>query len=328
MTKFDYILIDANSIIRRCIGVTGSADLTHRGRHTGGLYMAWQMLAGIVARFPGARIAAFFDDGVPVQRTQAIPTYKEDRKRKRIAEGLAREKLFAQVGAFGELLKCLGVTVTKVRGFEADDLVAAAAKMRTTSGSACVVVSSDKDLFQLVRYGVSVWDVGHARLLDGLNFQKEIGLSIEYYLLYRVLCGDASDSIPGVKGCGDVMARRLIDGVRPHESLPTYKQLDDLRKRSPVCSLDTRAKNVLDVFKGDIQRLRDVAAAVDLWRGGIADDARLALACPWDRRGRVDLGATIRFCYHYGFVTPIEEPDRFILPFVRHGLPACTQNAA
>ena len=168
-----------------------------------------------VSNKPLALLAAIFDSRVPTFRHKMYSEYKATRQK-------TPEDLHAQVPLADEFLATLGIASLRVDGYEADDIIATLAKKCADEKRQCYIISSDKDLLQLVGDGVyamrpvkavrgeapsqtTSWDI-----IGPSQVKAEWGLMPEKILDLLSLCGDASDNIPGVKGIGEKTAVELI----------------------------------------------------------------------------------------------------------------------
>ncbi|MDR2747973.1 MAG: DNA polymerase I [Treponema sp.] len=159
---------------------------------------------------PPLCLAAAFDSLTPTFRHKLYPDYKATREK-------APEDLHDQVPLVEELLEALGIRALRVNGYEADDIIATLAEICQKEKRRCYILSSDKDLLQLV--GEKTWELrprksgaaGSAYELVGTDKVKaEWGVSPERILDILSLVGDSSDNIPGVKGVGEKTAGKLM----------------------------------------------------------------------------------------------------------------------
>ncbi|MDR2134376.1 MAG: DNA polymerase I, partial [Treponema sp.] len=162
------------------------------------------------------RLAAVFDSRTPTFRHKKYSEYKANRQK-------APEDLHAQVPLVEELLSALGVPALRVDGFEADDIIATLAEKCKKEKRQCYILSSDKDLLQLVGEGVyelrpQKSSKGDAAAGGGLAWElvgpaevkAEWGVVPQKVLDLLSLTGDSSDNIPGVKGIGEKTAVKLM----------------------------------------------------------------------------------------------------------------------
>ncbi|MDR1216438.1 MAG: DNA polymerase I [Treponema sp.] len=153
-------------------------------------------------------LAVVFDSRGKTFRHKLYAEYKANRNQ-------APESLHAQVPLIEELLSTLGIPMTHAEGFEADDIIASLAERCKRERRECYILSSDKDLLQLV--GDGVYELRPCREqtenweLLGIEEVKEIwGIPPERMLDFLSLAGDTSDNVPGIKGIGDKTAAKLI----------------------------------------------------------------------------------------------------------------------
>jgi DNA polymerase-1 len=148
------------------------------------------------------------------RRKEIYPEYKEGRK-----SDLDVESVFAQTEIVEDILRMCGVGVVKETGFEADDSISALASF----GLKTVIVSSDNDLLQLLTPKVSRYNVGECTHITYNNFNEQKGLSfpIERFVDFKVLTGDSSDNIVGVKGVGKKTADKLLSQYSLDEYIAT-----------------------------------------------------------------------------------------------------------
>jgi DNA polymerase I len=163
------------------------------------------------------RLAAVFDSRTPTFRHKMYSEYKANRQK-------TPEDLHEQVPLVEEFLTALGVQSLKVEGFEADDIIATLAEKCRTEKRQCYILSSDKDLLQLVGGGVfelrpakinrkneTAAAPGPAWELIGLNEVKaEWGVEPLKVLDLLSLTGDTSDNVPGILGIGEKTAVKLM----------------------------------------------------------------------------------------------------------------------
>jgi len=160
------------------------------------------------------RLAAVFDSLTPTFRHKMYSEYKANRQK-------TPEDLHAQVPLVQELLSALGIPSLRVDGYEADDIIATLAQKCQAEGRQCYILSSDKDLLQLV--GNGTWELRPAKTArsegdGGLPYElvgpKEVkaewGVSPDKVLDLLSLTGDSSDNVPGVKGVGEKTAVKLM----------------------------------------------------------------------------------------------------------------------
>ncbi len=122
-----------------------------------------------------------------------------------------------------EAAKAFNVTVCELEGYEADDLIATYARMAVEAGGTCTIVSSDKDLMQLVRPGVELMDPIKKIKLGPEAVMEKFGVTPDKVVDVQALAGDSTDNVPGAPGIGVKTAAQLIT---------EYGDLETLLKRT------------------------------------------------------------------------------------------------
>ncbi len=148
-------------------------------------------------------IAAVFDSPVPTPRHAIYPEYKANRLR-------VPEDLLAQLPVVREVIDALGVASIEVPGVEADDIIGTLSRMAEEKGMEVVIISSDKDLYQLVSPKVSIRDSLKERAVGVEEVRATFGVEPGQVVELLALAGDPSDNIPGVPGIGEKIASGLV----------------------------------------------------------------------------------------------------------------------
>jgi DNA polymerase I len=197
---------------------------TSTGIPTSVCYGFLKSLVETIAAFQPQYMAIAFDLGVPTFRHEADPNYKGDRPE-------PPADLLEDIANLPELLQGLGVTSITAPGYEADDILGTIATKASLAGYRVQILTGDRDLFQLVddekKIGVlylgnNFWRRGSSA--DPQEFhvaevKQKLGVNPNQVVDYKALCGDKSDSIPGVKGIGEKTAVSLLE---------TYGSLDGI----------------------------------------------------------------------------------------------------
>ncbi len=151
--------------------------------------------------------AVVFDAPGPTFRHELYKEYKAQRKP-------TPEEFRPQVPLLRELLISLGYPVIVEKGVEADDVIASLALTTVREGREAVIVSSDKDLMQVLAPGVKmlrpVKGITTLKDYDEISFEREYGFAPSSMIDYLALLGDAVDNVPGVAGIGEKTALQLI----------------------------------------------------------------------------------------------------------------------
>jgi DNA polymerase-1 len=239
-------LVDGSGYIYRAYHalppLTRKSDGLPIGAVAGFCNMLWKLLIDMKAA-PDAptHLAVVFDHSEKTFRTQLYPQYKAHRPP-------APEDLAPQFPLVREATRAFGVPSLELAGYEADDLIAAYACAVRDQGGEVVIVSSDKDLMQLVGDGVSMFDpMKTARIGPGEVFEK-FGVLPDKVVDVQALCGDSVDNVPGAPGIGIKTASALIN---------EFGDLDTLLARAGEIKQDKRRQTLID-FADQIRLSRDL----------------------------------------------------------------------
>jgi DNA polymerase-1 len=168
-----------------------------------------RMLQAMRKEFAPQFIIAVFDARGPGWRHDIFPEYKANRPP-------APEDLRPQIPLVRDATKALGIPWCELERYEADDLIAAYAERGQAAGYEVVVVSSDKDLMQLVdepgegRHPIRLWDTMKNRLVGPERVQEKYGVAPDRLADLLALAGDSTDNVPGVQGIGPKTAATLL----------------------------------------------------------------------------------------------------------------------
>jgi DNA polymerase-1 len=181
------------------------------GTPTNAVYGFANMLNKLVREEKPDAILIALDARGKTFRHEAFPGYKATRDAQ-------PEDLSAQLPAFRALIEAWGLPTLEVPGFEADDVIATVVE-RAPEGSHVLIVSTDKDLMQLVGPDVELVDTMKDRRYGPAEVEERFGVPPDQVLFVRALVGDPSDNIPGVKGIGEKGAAQLIQEYGDLENL-------------------------------------------------------------------------------------------------------------
>ena len=221
MNQNQVYLMDASAFIHRAFHAIRNLT-TRGGRPTGAIYgFAGTLLKLLRDQAPPA-LAVVFDSPEHGRRHETYPDYKANR-------GPLDEDLKSQFPDIRRLVEALGLFSLERPGFEADDLIAAAARAFTAQGLEVVIVSSDKDFYQLLSERISMYDPDPKKdsALTLAAFRERYdGLDPAAFLEMQALMGDSSDNIPGVPQVGEKTALKLISRFGDLDNL--YARLEEV----------------------------------------------------------------------------------------------------
>ena len=196
------VVIDgANSIYRAFFALPASLRAPD-GTPTNALLGFANMLTRLIREESPTWVVVAFDPRGGSFRNRLFEGYKANRDAQ-------PEDLSVQIPLLGELLEGFRVPLLEVKDFEADDVIATLVKAAPDDAQVSII-STDKDLMQLVNDRVQLVDTGKQRRYGPAEVEARFGVTPEKMLDLRALIGDPSDNIPGVKGIGEKGAAKLI----------------------------------------------------------------------------------------------------------------------
>jgi DNA polymerase-1 len=204
------LFIDGLNTFFRCWST--NPMMNEDGEHVGGVVGFLRSIGKVIRDENPTRVVVVFDGkGGSQKRRELFPQYKADRKVKfrvnRQYEGMMSEEdeqvsLKRQISWLGNILNVLPVTTLIYDNIEADDVIGYLSKQVLKEDENGIIFSSDKDFLQLVSSNIQVWNPLKKKRMDIDTIKNEYGIHPHNFIWYRVLDGDKSDNIDGVKGCG------------------------------------------------------------------------------------------------------------------------------
>ncbi|MBD3413336.1 MAG: DNA polymerase I [Candidatus Aminicenantes bacterium] len=236
------ILIDGNSILYR--SYYAIRHLTNsKGFATNAIYGFIQTLRKIIDKEKPKYIGIAFDSKGPTFRHEIFPDYKAHRKP-------MPEDLLPQLPVLKRLLKAFNIKAVEKQGYEGDDIIGALAKKTERENLVSIIVSNDKDLYQLVNDDVIIYNVAKECYMDKESIENHFGVPPSKVKDLLALWGDSSDNIPGVKGVGAKTAKKL---------LRAYGSLDHLIN-NPEQIKNPRIKEKIKKSKDDLDLSRKLVS--------------------------------------------------------------------
>jgi len=191
--------------------------------------MLWKLLAEMKTDKP-THLAVVFDKSEKTFRTEFYPEYKAHRPD-------APEDLIPQFPLIREAVHAFEIPCLEQAGYEADDLIATYARLACEAKATTTIVSSDKDLMQLVGNGVTMYDTMKDKRIGAAEVIEKFGVPPDKVIEVQALIGDSSDNVPGVPGIGVKTAAQLIG---------EYGDLETLLKRASEIKQDKRRQSLID----------------------------------------------------------------------------------
>lgn len=214
-------LIDGNSILFRAYYGVHSRLTRSDGTPTGAVYGFFNMILPLLASAkPTDSFVCVFDASRISFRQDIYPAYKANRQE-------TPADLISQSYLVREGVAAMGIPVLCIPGVEADDVIATLARENCTHHDATRVITSDKDLMQLVSDCVFLYDGMKEREIREPQVLEKFGVRPDQVIDVQSLMGDSSDNVPGVPGIGPKKASELINQFGSLDSM--YEHLDEVK---------------------------------------------------------------------------------------------------
>jgi len=273
-------LIDGHALVYRAFYAMISRPLrTSHGENTSAPWGIVQFIRKVLAEHDPDYIGFIFDaGGEETFRHEIFADYKATREK---LDETLQQDFDTAMRRVRQILEGFNIPVIELEGFEADDVIGTLAHEVTQRGLQAVIVSGDKDFYQLISDGVALLNPGRGgpaaveeELVDESNAAERLGVSPEYVTDYLALVGDSSDNIPGVRGIGPKTAVKLIERFGSLESILDH--VDDISGKRPREALKKYADEAR-LSKRLVTIRRDVPVQFDLedLRAGDPDSAQL-----------------------------------------------------
>ncbi len=214
----ELFLVDGSGFIFRAYyamaysGRSGAAMTNPDGVPVGAVFGFTNMLLKMLNDYHAPYIAVIFDAARENFRNEIYPDYKANRDD-------TPEDLIPQFPLIRRATEAFDIPAIELEGYEADDLIAAYAKLATAQGKKVVIVSSDKDLMQLVSDDVRMLDPMKGGFIGPDEVVEKFGVTPDKVVDVQALAGDATDNVPGVPGIGVKTAAQLINEYGSLEEL-------------------------------------------------------------------------------------------------------------
>ena len=216
------------------------------GTPTNAVFGFTKMLMKLVEDTEADFVAVIFDRARKTFRNDIYPEYKAHRPP-------APDDLIPQFELVRKATEALNVPAIDMDGFEADDLIATYARQARERGAEVTIVSSDKDLMQLVDDSVVLFDAMKNREIGPEQVMEKFGVAPDKVIDVQALAGDSSDNVPGVAGIGVKTAAQLIG---------EYGDLDTLLARAEEIKQPKRRQSLME--QADMARIsRDLVTLRD-----------------------------------------------------------------
>ena len=235
LKKGDHLyLIDGSGYLFRAYHalppLTRKSDGLPVGAVSGYCNMLWKLLEDMKSDAP-THLAVIFDAGEKTFRNDFYKEYKANRPP-------PPEDLIPQFPLVRDATRAFGVSCIEMKGYEADDLIATYARLGREAGARVTIVSSDKDLMQLVVDGkVELYDTMKNKRIASAEVIEKFGVGPDKVIQVQALAGDSTDNVPGVRGIGVKTAAELI---------ATYGDVETLLKRAGEIKQNKRRETLIE----------------------------------------------------------------------------------
>src|SRR5712691_2721555 len=233
--KGDHVfLVDGSSYIFRAYHALPPLTRKSDGLQLNAVYgfcnMLWKLLRDMTPEERPTHLAIVFDKSEKTFRNALYPDYKAHRPD-------APADLIPQFGLIREAVHAFDLPCLEQLGFEADDLIATYVREACEAGARATIVSSDKDLMQLVNDCVVMYDTMKDRRIGPAEVVEKFGVPPDKVIEVQALIGDSTDNVPGVPGIGVKTAALLIS---------EYGDLETLLARAGEIKQEKRRQSLID----------------------------------------------------------------------------------
>ncbi len=219
-TRKRVFLVDGNSYLYRAFFATPHLS-NSKGIPTNATYAFMNMLRKLQNDEKPDSLIIVFDSKAPSFREEISKAYKAQRPP-------MPGNLSAQIPYIKSMLEAMGLPLLEKEGFEADDIIGTVVERLKGKDTDVVIVTSDKDMMQLVSDKVKILDTMKGLSIGESEVEGKFGIKPAFMTDYLALCGDTSDNIPGVPGVGDKTARELVATFGSVDEL--YDHIDQVKK--------------------------------------------------------------------------------------------------
>lgn len=271
-SKKELYLVDGSGFIFRAYFAiaygSGQALTNPEGVPVGAVYIFTNMMLKLLQDYDAPYMAVIFDAARKNFRNDIYADYKANRDE-------PPEDLVPQFPIIRDAAKAFDLPVLEQEGYEADDLIAAYTKEARSKGIDVVIVSSDKDLMQLVGPGVRMLDPMKQDFIDEDGVVEKFGVKPDRVVDVQALAGDSTDNVPGVPGIGIKTAASLIEEYGSLDNL-----LDNLDQIKQPKRRETLKNHIEDArISAKLVKLDDNApmpvALDDLQTNDVSDNTNL-----------------------------------------------------
>lgn len=215
-------LVDGHSYLYRAFYATPHLS-NSKGFPTNAIYAFIAMVRRLINTHNPDNLAIVFDSKAPSFREEIFKEYKAQRP-------VMPDNLSIQIPYVKKIVTAMGFPVFEMDGYEADDLIGTMVKYLAEKDCLIHIITSDKDIMQLVSDRVYIFDTMKNILIGKKEVEEKLGIPPYLVADFLALSGDTSDNIPGVAGIGEKTALQLVKEFGGIEDI--YKNIDKIKKQS------------------------------------------------------------------------------------------------
>ncbi len=227
MPKSRLFLIDAHALCYRAYFAIRNLSTSY-GQPTNAVLGFLKTLNKILKTYQPQYIAACFDVGKKTHRHEKFSEYKIHRPK-------MPDDLISQIPLIKEVVSAYNIPVFEREGFEADDVIATIAKKAVKENVEVIIVSGDKDMYQLIDDNIKIFDYKKDDIIDEKKAIVRFGFKPKQIVDFIGLAGDNTDNIPGVEGIGKVTAIKLVEQYGRLEDV--FKNLHEIKSEKLAVKL-------------------------------------------------------------------------------------------
>lgn len=223
--KKRFFVIDGHALCYRAYYAFIRSPLVNSsGQNTSAIFGFARMLFKLISEQKPDYLAVAFDPPRKTFRHELFADYKANRQK-------MPDDLRPQIDEIKRMVELAGIARLEEDGYEADDVLGSIAKRYARDDVEVVLVTGDKDAYQLVGEGVRIYaakkGISEYEMYDAAAVTEKLGVRPEQVIDYMALTGDASDNVPGVKGIGEKNAQKLIAAFGSIDAI--YGRLDEIK---------------------------------------------------------------------------------------------------
>jgi DNA polymerase I len=230
-------LIDGSGFIFRAYFQSTNQDAKYNSRSDGlpvgavRLFcnMLWSLVKGKAIDPKPTHLAVIFDYSSKTFRSDFYPEYKAHRPE-------PPADMRPQFDLIRQATRAFNLPCIEKQNYEADDIIATYAREAVEAGATCRIVTSDKDMMQLIGDGVDLFDPGKEKVVGAAEVLEKFGVTPDKVVDVQALAGDSADNVPGVPGIGVKTGAELIN---------TFGNLETLLARAGEIKQNKRRENLI-----------------------------------------------------------------------------------